>query len=185
MTRICDGTPLARLAGTMVRHFKTPGHACADQRGFTLLETMTVVTLVAILSALALPNLRMMMARHDLYQATTSLYNRFMFSRSSAISRNTMMVAQAPVLTPSGETQVPFTAPLPPETFPRNVGVLLFPAQPVGFNPRGLSTTPLATQTIQLQSATFPTMVYTISLSPSGKVNWCSAQVNPCVANGN
>jgi type IV fimbrial biogenesis protein FimT len=146
---------------------------------------MIVVSIVGLLSALAVPNLREMMARHDLYQATTSLYNRLIFSRSAAISRNAMMVALVPVVIPTGQTQVPFTAPLPPETFPNSVAVLLFPAQPVGFNPRGLSTTPLATQTIQLQSVKFPTMVYTISVSPAGKVNWCNTQVIPCTANSN
>jgi type IV fimbrial biogenesis protein FimT len=173
--------PLARLENAMLYHFLTTGPRRANQGGFTLVEMMTVVVIVGVMSALAVPSLRLMMARYDLYQATTSLHNRFLLSRSAAISRNTMLVANAPVVTVSGETQIPFTAPLPPETFPKNVGVLLFPAQPVGFNSRGLSTTPLATQTIQLQSATFPTMVYTISVSPSGKVNWCPVQVTPCV----
>lgn len=165
----------------MLPHCSTTSPKRANQGGFTLVETMTVVVLVGVLSALALPSLRVMMARYDLYQATTSLHNRFLLSRSAAISRNTMLVANAPVVTPTGETQIPFTAPLAPETFPKTVGVLLFPAQPVGFNSRGFSTSPLATQTIQLQSLTFPTMIYTVSLSPSGKVNWCPVQIDPCV----
>ncbi len=70
------------------------------------------------------------MARHELYQATTSLYNRLIFTRSAAISRNAMMAALLPVVPPAGQTQIPFTAPLSPETLPakRRCSVVSGPA---------------------------------------------------------
>ncbi len=153
------------------------------QSGFTLIETMVVVSIASIAAALAAPNIMQMYARYELYQATTTFHNRLMFARSAAITRNAMIVA-TPVNLPSGQGQVTFTAPLGSEAFPPNVGfVLPIPPQPIGFTPRGLSTTPLATQTIQLQSLRNPNLVYSVSLAPSGKVTWCSVAVTPCIKN--
>lgn len=154
-----------------------------DQRGFTLLEIMIVVAIIGISTAVAVPNFTMMYARHELYQTTTSLYNRLVFARSAAISRNAMIVA-TPVNVPGSPSQVTFTAPLGVEILPLNVNfVLPLPATPIGFTPRGLSTTPLATSTIQLQSVRDPSLIYSISLAPSGKVTWCNRQINPCIQN--
>ncbi len=152
-----------------------------NQQGFTLVEIMIVAAIIGISAAVAVPNFMTMYARHELYQTTTSLYNRLVFARSAAISRNAMMVA-TPTNLPSGEGQVTFTAPLGIQIFPLKVRfVLPLPAQPIGFTPRGLSTTPLATQTIQLQSVRDPNLIYSISLAPSGKVAWCVGQINPCI----
>ncbi len=154
------------------------------QQGFTLVEIMIVVVIVGISAALAVPNFMTMYARHELYQATTALYNRLIFARSAAISRNTMIVATPGNPLASGEDGVTFTAPLSTERFPLNVQfVLPLPATPIGFTPRGLSTTPLATQTIQLQSVRDPNLIYSISLAPSGKVTWCARQITPCIQN--
>ena len=163
---------------TAIRGFKE------NQQGFTLLEIMIVVVIIGIAAGLAAPNFMTLYARHELYQATTSLYNRLVFARSAAISRNAMIVATPGNPLVSGEDGMTFTNPLGIERFPLNVQfVVPLPAQPIGFTPRGLSTTPLATQTIQLQSVRDPTLIYSISLAPSGKVTWCARQINPCIQN--
>lgn len=157
-----------------------------NQQGFTLLEIMIVTVIIGVTAALAVPNFTLMYARHELYQATTSLYNRLVFARSAAISRNTMITATPgnPLPSGAGVNGMTFTPPLGEERFPLNVTfVLPLPVQPLGFTPRGLSTTPLATQTIQLQSVRDPSLIYSISLAPSGKVTWCNMQVNPCIQN--
>lgn len=160
-----------------------PSKIRSQEGGFTLLEIMIVVVIVGIASALAVPNLTFMYAKYELYQTTTTLYNRLIMARSAAISRNAMIVA-TPVNIPLGQDQVTFTAPLGVETFPLNVKfVLPLPVNPIGYTPRGLSTSPLAAQTIQLQSVRNPSLIYTISLAPSGKVTWCRQAINPCVLN--
>jgi type IV fimbrial biogenesis protein FimT len=180
-----DGMPLARSADAMLcQRQTTTRRGERNQQGFTLLEIMIVVVIVGIATGLAVPNFTMMYARHELYQATTSLYNQLVFARSAAISRNTMIVAMPGNPLPSGEDGMTFTAPLGQERFPLNVQfVLPLPATPMGFTPRGLSTIPLATTTIQLQSVRDPTLIYSISLAPSGKVTWCNRNINPCIQN--
>lgn len=159
----------------------SPTKIRSDQTGFTLIEMMVVLAIIGVASAIAVPNFLMMYARHELYQTTTELYNRLVFARSAAISRNAVMVA-TPSNLPGGGGQVLFTNPLGVETIPQKVSfVLPLPAAPIGFTPRGLSTAPLAIQTIQLQSIRDPNLIYTISLAPSGRVTWCPMQVTPCV----
>ena len=155
----------------------------SQEGGFTLLEIMIVVVIIGIAAALAVPNLTFMYAKYELYQTTTTIYNRLIMARTAAISRNAMIVA-TPANIPMGQDQVTFTAPLGAETLPLNVKfVLPLPVNPIGYTPRGLSTTPLAAQTIQLQSVRDPSLIYTISLAPSGKVTWCRQAINPCVLN--
>ena len=83
-----------------------------NQRGFTLLEIMIVVAIIGISAAIAVPNFMAMHARNELYQTTTSLYNRLVFARSSAISRNAMITATPGNPLPSGASGMTFTAPL-------------------------------------------------------------------------
>lgn len=161
----------------------TLSQARSEESGFTLVEIAMVGAIIGLAAALSVPNFLQMYAKHELYEATTSLYNRLILARSSAISRNAM-IAATPTSAPMGKDTVAFTAPLGPETLPGTVRFITpLPVNPLGFTPRGLSTAPLATQTIQLQSTRDPNLIYTISLMPSGKVTWCRQAINPCVVN--
>jgi type IV fimbrial biogenesis protein FimT len=168
----------------MLRHFTPSGPFRLSQYGFTLIETMTVVTVVGVLSALAVPELSRMMARYDLNQSSQALYNHMMIAQSRAISQNTMITA-AFTSNPTGGGQATFNGGVPPVIFPPTVTLLLFPPAPqtVGFNSRGRSNSPLATATIQLASTRYPAMVHSFSLTPAGKTYRCLDLVNPCLQN--
>src|SRR6476659_99231 len=104
--------PLARLGDAMLCQRKTATQqAKTNQQGFTLVEIMIVAAIIGISAAIAVPNFVTMYARHELYQTTTSLYNRLVFARSASISRNAMIVA-TPANVVGAESQVTFTAPL-------------------------------------------------------------------------
>jgi len=159
------------------------------QQGFTLVEIMIVVVIVGISAALAVPNFTVMYARHELYQATTSLYNQFQYARLEAIKRNTTIVTN-PVPNPSGGGRMDFNTPtaiVGTQSLPPGVRFFLLPTPgvdpPLAFTPRGLSTSPQTARTIQLASVQDPTLIYSITLASSGKVSWCNLRIDPCLRN--
>jgi prepilin-type N-terminal cleavage/methylation domain-containing protein len=165
----------------------TSGRFLSNQQGgFTLIEMMTVVVIVGIMSALAVPDLRMMYARYELNQASRALYNHMMMAQSRAIKDNTMITATITGIT-GGGGQAAFNGGVAPVLFPPTVTTVIPPpgGAPIvaGFNSRGRSTSPLLTTTVQIASTNYPAMVHSFSLSPSGKVYRCIRLVDPCREN--
>ena len=58
-------------------------------RGFTLIEAITVVAILAVLTAAALPDLRLFMASQVVKTPASDLYASLVLARSEAIKRNT------------------------------------------------------------------------------------------------
>lgn len=66
---------------------RTPS-ASRREGGFSLVELMTAITVVAILGAIALPSYRQFVLTQRLRQASYDLMSSLMFARSEAIKRN-------------------------------------------------------------------------------------------------
>jgi type IV fimbrial biogenesis protein FimT len=69
--------------------------------GFTLIELMTVVALLAILSAIAAPSLRTFIESQRLRNASFDIVSDLLLARSEALTRQTVVV-----VTPSGSDGV-------------------------------------------------------------------------------
>lgn len=152
------------------------------ERGFTAIEIMVTLTIAGIMSAIAIPNFQQMYAKFQLYQATTSFYHRLIWAQTNAKRLNTTITAvQANLI--DGAGQATFSPPVPiVETFPRSVGFILPPppVPAIGFNGRGMSTTPLLPMTFSIQSNPYPNNIYTVSVYPSGRITMCRRNVVPC-----
>lgn len=66
---------------------RTPGRC--EMRGFTLIELMVVVMLLAILSAIAMPAFRTMVATQRIRSAASALTESLWLARAEATKRNT------------------------------------------------------------------------------------------------
>jgi type IV fimbrial biogenesis protein FimT len=81
-------------------------------RGFTLIELLTVVAITAILSAMAAPAFKSLVAGQRARTASTDLYAALVLARSEAIKRDTQVTLQ-----PAGEAwQAGWRIPNPSDT---------------------------------------------------------------------
>lgn len=71
-------------------------HRSPSLRGFTLLEMMVVVALVAILASLAAPSMRSFTAGQRVKAASFDLYSSLVYARSAAIKHPAGVVRIAP-----------------------------------------------------------------------------------------
>jgi len=170
----------------------------AGEAGFSVLELMLVVTIIAIGTTLAVMSYLAVLPESRLRQATTELFSAINVARLSAMSQNSTMtllltgasstVAGANV-TVTGTASVPvrinifsstgtsvMSQPLTTEVVQVDMvpgaGVPVLPR--VQFNSYGLhvgSNTQLMTLTNTKGK------IYSISVAPSGKATWCFAAV--------
>ncbi len=60
-----------------------------NDSGFTLTELIVVIAIIAVISAIAVPNLMSWLPHHRLMTATQDLYSNFQKAKLTAIKRNT------------------------------------------------------------------------------------------------
>jgi prepilin-type N-terminal cleavage/methylation domain-containing protein len=58
-------------------------------RGFTLIELMVVILLIAVLAAIAVPNFRVMILKNDVSSGTSEIVSALMLARNEAVMRRT------------------------------------------------------------------------------------------------
>lgn len=92
--RYCDYRPLGCLLPTPVpaRSQRVPRHVTLrGERGFTLIELVVSISILAVLSGIGAPAFMSMISTQRLKTATFDLYATLTFARSEAIKRNSVV----------------------------------------------------------------------------------------------
>ena len=162
------------------------------QRGFTLVEVMTVSAIIGIMSMIAMPAYLKWSSRYQLRQTTTEVAGSFQLARMAARSRNSTVTATF-VKAADGSVNLDFGGVLRAITLPTGIVdgslVVTNPGPAVittQFKPAGVGTLGtiqfsqlglrvgggIANQLVTLVST--QGLTFSIVVTPSGKVNWCA-----------
>jgi len=159
-----------------------------NNHGFTLIEAMVAVTVVAIVAGLAGPNFMIWQAKSTLKSATIELVANINVARRVAMNRNQRVLVTAALVV--GQWQVQFLNPppapavpplLPALLLPRDVTAVAFTPPAPGnltFNSLGMLVgVGAVNQHINVTSNKLPAggNTLTVQVGPGGKVRWCSA----------
>lgn len=147
------------------------------QKGFALLESMIVVTIAALLMAIAVPSFSDQMARRRLEGVAVELSSDLQYARSEAISKNRTVQLSADA---NGRfysvnyvtlTGTPVSPALKVHTLPSGITALASAGSGVQFDPLRGMTTNTADFTV---ASTQTNMSLLASTSPVGRVRLCS-----------
>ena len=165
---------------------------CHKQAGFTMVELMIVIAVIAILTAIAVPNIISWLPNYRLKSAARDVVSNFQKAKMGAVKRNKDVVIQ---FTPgayaaSGQVgsyqvfvddgsgggiegdgiQNGSERVLAQVTMPKNVSLYntTFPGHLTGFNSRGLPTSGVATYFALMRNNN--SRYYRIALSPAGSI---------------
>jgi prepilin-type N-terminal cleavage/methylation domain-containing protein len=158
-----------------------PSSVCANERGFSTLEVMTVIIIIGITAAIAVPNYVQWNRTYQLRQAATDLQSSLSLARMAAMNRNTTVTMTLGMITCPPETVycglngasfggVIWPVPLQD----RNVTATLTPGPNVQFTSLGLLGGGVgADQIVRLINV--DALTYSIVITQGGKVRWCAA----------
>jgi Tfp pilus assembly protein FimT len=163
-----------------------------------MVELMTVVAIITLVAAVAIPNYMTSMARARLKDAVTELHGNLNMARMAAMNRNTTVTVTLAVV--NGRVTATFTNPnntsanclastglcvLPTQTMSNEVasiaGLLGGTSQvlplAINFNSLGLLVgTGTNIQTVRLTNT--KGITFEIQITPAGKSRWCNT--SPC-----
>lgn len=165
------------------------GTRLESERGFTLIEVMTVVAIMILATALAIPSYQAWYAKAKLKSSLLELSSNMNMARTVARNRNTTITVTVAIT--NGQVRATYTAPgntsagclTDSRTCAMETQVMPVEVTGVGgtttfqFNSLGLRVGGgTANQALQLTDRTG--LTYEIQVTPAGRIRWCTT--SPC-----
>jgi type IV fimbrial biogenesis protein FimT len=146
-------------------------------RGFTMIEALVVVAIVAILASIAYPSMQDLMKASKLRGASSDFYSDLLAARSEAIKRRTNVSVSPSGGTWTGGWSVTFAASTLRNHEPLagdiqvQVNIPAAPASPITYGSNGRPTSGVRTTVIFYVTGTPGAQARCIGISPSGLPN--------------